>query len=204
MNVRELLAIVLLAGALTSCTVHSAGEPTGASGTPTSSTSAPGSSTLLPPRARDLDLTGLDPCADLLTDRQLRELDYDLGYARPPRPEPSRIHSGPTCTFSSTDLVGGDGRNMLTLVGISTTDGALDAADGAGRADVVTIVDLFALVLPSPTLPDSCLVVVDTADGQYLEVSTSPVSSEGTGRATYCAEAERVARMAIQTISVSG
>jgi hypothetical protein len=162
----------------------------------------------LPPRPRELDLTGVDPCADLLTDQQLRELDYDLGFALPPGPDHSDFHGGPNCTFGSTGLAGGTSRNMASLVGISTTEGALTWVTDPTRAlderpDVITVDGFSALVLPHPRLPDNCKVVVDTADGQYLEVSSSADTGEGASMAPYCDEAERVAGMAIQTISAS-
>ncbi|MGB3439465.1 MAG: DUF3558 domain-containing protein [Actinophytocola sp.] len=163
---------------------------------------------ILPPRPGELDLTGVDPCADLLTEPQLRELRYDLGYARPPLPDHSDIHGGDDCTFSSTGGAGGVDRNFGTLVGISTTEGALTWVTDPHRApdtrpDVVTVEKYSAIVLPHPKLPDDCLVVVDTAEGQYLEVAVSPAVGEDDSADPYCQEAARVAGMAIQTISAA-
>ena len=143
----------------------------------------------------------MEPCTDLLADRQVRELDYDLGYARPPKGDRSSVHGGRTCTFSSSELSGGTSRNMLTLIGISTTAGALTTVTGTTAPEVVTVQEFSALVMPNSVLPDSCLVVVDTADGQYLDVSSSAVHSEGAGPQSYCDEAQTVARMALQTIA---
>jgi hypothetical protein len=164
---------------------------------------------LLPPRTRELDLGGLNPCTDLLTDEQLRELDYDRGYARPPSAGISDIHGGPDCVFGSTGLSGGPDRNMASLVSVSTSEGALawvtdPARTPDHRPDVVTIEGFSALVLPHPLFPDHCLVIVDTAEGQSLDVMSSPDSGENTELAPYCAEAEQVAGMAIQTVTASG
>lgn len=207
MNIRVVFLVALLLGASTSCTTRgdNTPSPTGPTEAPTTTNGASTSPTVepLPSRVRQLDLSTVDPCTDLLTDKQLRELEYDLGYARPPRAAPSREYDGPTCTFSSTDLSGGRGRNILTLVGISTSGGASSITVSSNQPKIVRIADFSALVLPNPSLPDACLVVVDNADGQFLEVSTSPIRSPGSDLTPYCDEAERVAFMAIRTISGS-
>lgn len=203
MNIRIMVTIVVVALSATACIVRGSGDPAA----PTS-TSGTRYADILPPRPAELDLRDVDPCTDLLTDRQLRDLRYDLGYARPPLPDNSDIHGGPDCTFSSTGSAGGDDRNVVTLVGISTTEGALTWVTDPARVpetrpDVVAVDRYSALVLPNPRLPDDCLVVVDTAEGQYLEVSAGPAVGEHPSPDPYCAEAERVADMAIQTISAN-
>ena len=65
-----LLSVVVLGG----CTSHATGEPTprttaggpGASSTALTATT----SRLLPPRPRDIDVSGLDPCKALTTDQE--------------------------------------------------------------------------------------------------------------------------------------
>jgi hypothetical protein len=201
------VAVVLLAVAA-GCTTRSSSDPTPTDAGVTTTTSVPMADGLLPPRTRELDLSGLDPCTDLFTDAQLRELEYDRGYARPPSAGVSGIHGGPNCVFGSTGLSGGADRNIGVLVGVSTSEGALAWVTDPARApdtrpDVITIEGFSALVLPHPLLPDNCLIVVDTAEGQYLDVAAKPDAGEDTEVAPYCAEAERVAGMAIQTISAS-
>lgn len=217
MSIRTVVVVVGIFAALTGCTVRSSGDPSPtnpggeSSEVPTSEASETTDSRfadLLPARPRELDLTGVNPCTDLLTDQQLRELDYDLGYARPPGADHSDIHGGPDCTFGSTGGAGGSSRNILTLVGIATTEGALawvtdPVRTPDTRPEVATIEGFSALVLPHPTLPDNCKVVVDTAEGQYLEVSSLQATGEGTSVEPYCAEAERVAGMAIETVTAS-
>jgi uncharacterized protein DUF3558 len=207
-SLRQLTAAIVLSTVVAGCTTHVSGDPTpiGAGVKPTTSVSM--ADGLLPPRTHELDLSGLDPCTDLFTDQQLRELEYDRGYARPPDAGVSGIHGGPDCVFGSTGLSGGPNRNIGALVGVSTSEGALawvtdPARTPAARPDVVTIEGFFALVLPHPLLSDNCMVVVDTGEGQYLAVSSKPDSGEDTKVVPYCAEAERVAGMAIQTISAS-
>src|SRR5690242_11334016 len=125
MNVRAALTVAGALVALTGCAAPISGEPAPSkgSGAPTTSESTdPKFAHLLPPRPRELDLVGVDPCKDLLTNQQLHELDYDLGYARPPKPDHSDIHGGPDCTFASNGGAGGPTRNIRSLVGISTTE----------------------------------------------------------------------------------
>ncbi|MGB3439467.1 MAG: DUF3558 domain-containing protein [Actinophytocola sp.] len=206
MSIRHLLVVCALV-VLTGCAVSNTGDPA-TDGPHSSDSSDSRFADLLPPRTRELDLSGVDPCTDLLTIQQLRELRYDLGYARPPLADHSDIHGGVDCTFSSTGSAGGVGRNLRVLVGISTTEGALTWVTDPNRTpetrpDVVTVDRYSALVLPHPLLPDNCLIVVDTAEGQYLEVWVSPALGEDESVDPYCAEAARVAGMAIQTISTT-
>jgi hypothetical protein len=210
-KVRAVGAVIGAFAVLAGCAVNVSGEasPGGDSSTsPTGETSEPKYADLLPPRLRELDLAGVDPCTELLTDQQLRELDYDLGYARPPLPGRSNIHGGPDCTFASNGGAGGSNRNMSSQVGISTTEGASTwvtdpAREPNTRPEVADIQGFSALVLPNPKFPDDCLVVVDTAEGQYLQVASGESSGSADDPAPFCQEAKIVARMAIQTVSAS-
>ncbi|WP_233161018.1 DUF3558 domain-containing protein [Actinophytocola xanthii] len=204
-------AVLLLA--LPSCAVGRAGGPVadsadgGTSGT--SAPSNPVSAYPMPPRTRDLDLTGVDPCTDLLTDAQLRELVYDVGYQSRPGRSTSGIHGGPGCTFSSSTPLGREGRNISVLFNVATTEGAevwlTDPARYASArlARPATVEGFPALVVPHPRFVDSCMAVVDTADDQYLLVASEPDHTNDTSSDRYCAEAERVATMAIQTLSAT-
>jgi hypothetical protein len=205
-NIRAALAATGVLVVVAGCTVRISGEPV--AGAPESESSDTEYADLLPPRPRELNLAGVDPCKDLFTDQQLRELDYDLGFARPPLPGTSSIHGGLDCTYASNGGAGGTSRNIGSLVAISTTEGALawvtdPAREPDARPEVVDIQGFSALVLPHPKLPDNCLIVVDTAENQYLEVSSSPGGGEDDEVEPYCAEAERVADMAIQTVSAA-
>lgn len=211
MNTRAALLLTATLVALSACAVDVSGEPRPgrkSSTPPTSRTSDSKFADLLPPRPRELDLADVDPCAELLTNQQLRDLNYDLGYARPPTPGRDDIHGGRSCVFASNGGSGGVDRNVGTLVTISTTEGALawvndPARTPARRPEVAGIEGFYALVLPNPKLPNNCLIVVDTAKGQYLDVSSGASTGKGPGPEPYCEEAKRVAGMAIQTISTS-
>lgn len=202
---RRIGIVLLTTLALTGCAARTSRELTESASAAIDTTSESPFHGLLPPRTRELDLSDVDPCTDLLTHDQLVELDYDLGFARPPIPDHSDIHGGPDCTYSSNGGAGGSSRNIRALVGISTTESASAWLDDPARTpdarpDVVTVEGFSALVLPHPKISDDCLVVVDTAAGQYLEVASSPDSGEAPNAGPYCEEAKRVAGMAIQTV----
>lgn len=205
--------------ALAGCGVRGSGSPVDGSGMgPVTSVSAmdptgsvvSSASRVWPHRPRTLDLAGVDPCVDVLTPDQLRQLAYDLGYQRAPRPGTDDIDHGPTCTYSSSRAPDQPSRNIGSLVIISTAAGAqiwlTDPArsSSAALARPTTIAGFPALVVPHPhpRFVDNCSVVLDVADGQYLAISsTSSGGGKGTSPDPYCAEAQRVAEMAIHTLS---
>jgi hypothetical protein len=216
MRVRRLVAAVAMLGMLSACTTERAGSP---NPTTTARPSSPAETTsrasiipsttqrLLPPRPRELDLTGIDPCADVLTRDQLHQLAYDLGYLDKPIESKSDIHGGATCAYASNSPPDQRRRDIGSLVGISTSEGA-DAwltdprrKTSADRRRPVTVAGFPALVLPHPSIVDNCGVVVDVHDGQYLEVDSSSSGARGTSPEPYCAEAQRVAEMVIQNLS---
>src|SRR5262245_48991484 len=108
---RVMVATVALV-ALSGCSAARTGSPVAGSPSSipettietTTVSSAPPSSShrLLPPRPRELSLTGVDPCNDVLTRSQLHELAYDLGYERAPYLGEVSVDNGRTCTYSST------------------------------------------------------------------------------------------------------
>jgi hypothetical protein len=144
----------------------------------------------------------------VLTQVQLRQLVYDLGYQQRPQPGHVVTDNGRTCTYSSSLATDQPSRNIGSLVIISTSAGAevwLTDPSRKRNADLArktTIAGFPALILPNTTFVDYCGVAVDVHDGQYLEVESSPSGgAKGTSPDPYCAEAARVAEMAIQTLS---
>ena len=197
---------------LAACGTGYSGSPVPASpnvGTSTAATSTTGaapSSTahLLPPRPRDLDITGVDPCKDVLTFAQLHQLAYDLGYERPPGGVKVDTDNAPSCTYSSSRPTDQPSRDIGSLISIATSAGADVWLTDPGRKTAytqTTVAQFPALVIPHPNFDDVCLVVVDVHDGQYLAVESSP---SGKGRGTspdpYCAEAKRVAELVMQNL----
>jgi hypothetical protein len=153
-------------------------------------------------------LTGVDPCSDVLTVKQLHLLAYDLGYQRRPQPGTSGVHGGPDCSYSSSLPPDQASRDIGVLISISTSEGAeawlIDPArkSSADLARHATVAGFPALVLPNPKFVDNCAVVVDVHDGQYLEVAGNPSGgAKGSSPEPYCAEAQRVAELVIATLS---
>jgi hypothetical protein len=208
---RQLVAGVLLL-LLSACSSSTSGSPVPESPNVGESTAGPTvtgaspSSTahLLPPRPRDLDLTGVDPCKDVLTSAQLHQLAYDMGYERPPQGGPVYTDNGRTCTYSSSRPTDQPSRDIGSLIDISTSAGAEVWLTDPSRKTTysqTTVLQFPALVIPHPNFPDVCLVVVDVHDGQYLEVLADPAgTSRGTSHDPYCAEAKRVAEMVMQNL----
>jgi len=209
----RLLTIVTVAfAAITACTASRTGAPDPenkpSSSTQTSSVAPSTTARLLPPRPRSLDLSRVDPCMDVLTKPQLRQLAYDLGYQREPQPNTSAIDNARNCTYSSSAPPDQPSRDIGSLIAISLSAGAetwlTDPTRGgsAERARSATIEGFPALVMPHPRIVDNCAVVVDVHDGQYFLVASSPSGgAEGASPEPFCAEAQRVAEMVIQTLS---
>lgn len=208
---------LLIAGAslllLAACSTSTSGSPVAESpnvgGSTTTTTTAGGapSSTghLLPPRPRNVDLTGVDPCKDVLTFAQLHQLAYDLGYERPPIADQVYTDNGRTCTYSSSRPTDQPSRDIGSLIDISTSAGAeIWITEKQSRARTIrqtTVVQFPALVIPHPNFKDVCAVIVDVHDGQYLDVQASPSGKGGgTSPDPYCAEAQRVAEMVMQNL----
>jgi Protein of unknown function (DUF3558) len=217
MKVHRLLVVAIVIGTLAACTSETVGSPS-TQNTRRSSSPAPGTTTStstttsrspersLPPRPRDLDLTGVDPCKDVLTRDQLRRLVYDLGYLDKPIATRSVINGGPACTYASQFPPDQPSRGIGSLVVISTSEGAEVWLTEARKPSpdkyrLTSIVGFPALVMPHPVLLDDCAVVVDVHAGQYLQVNSNPTHRQVNGPAEpYCAEAQRVAGMVMETL----
>lgn len=217
MKARRLLGAVALLGALTACTTETTGSPNSAnassSSTSAKTTSAPSTTSssaahALPPRPRDLDLSAVNPCTDVLTRDQLHQLAYDLGYQRKPPSGKSGIHQGPQCLYASTNPPDQPSRDFSALISISTSEGASAwltdprRKSSADRSRMTTVAEFPALVMPHPSIVDNCTVVVDLHGGQYLEIDGSPGgSARGTSPEPYCTEAQNVAGIVVRNLS---
>lgn len=214
MKVRRLLVAAAVVCMVAACTSETTGSPspqnTGRSSTsapPTTSTSSSRSTEHpLPPRPRDLDISGVNPCTDVLTRDQLRKLAYDLGYLEKPIAGKSPIHGGPLCGYASSNPPDQLSRDLGSLVIISTSEGAdvwltdPQRKRPPDKYHLATIAGFPALVLPNPVIVTNCAIVVDVHDGQYLQVDSSSNDGKGTSPDPYCAEAQRVAGMVMENL----
>jgi hypothetical protein len=156
-------------------------------------------SRLLPPRPRDIDVTGLDPCK-ALTFAQEKELEYDTGWQDSPVPDHDGISGAPNCSYQSRS------REFGSLIAfVTNADAEVWLTDPSHKPELtpkkVTVSGFPALqitVRPTEPLPDKCKIIVDVHDGQYIDVFSSKLVGGGvTGSKTYCEEAKKVAAMVI-------
>lgn len=139
-----------------------AASVTGGSGGP-----APFVGIELPPRPRDIDVRGVDPCA-LLTGDQRAE----LGLETPPRfdtTEVSLLFEGPTTECGSLAF---DPRSFAVSVALTFDGLGIAALTGRPVSDELTVLDLqgFPAVLARPVDPLFCQVVVDVAPGSSVSL----------------------------------
>ncbi|TDQ05244.1 DUF3558 domain-containing protein [Labedaea rhizosphaerae] len=195
----------LLSVVVTSCTDSAQGQPTSATSV-TSDTSAGSTTTgsttsrVLPPRPRDIDLTGIDPC-DMLTKSQAREMEYDKGYQRPPQHDTNDVTGAPSCSFSSSTSGSG-----LLISPVTTEDASVwltnPERETVNPPEKTTVDGFPALrIKPKPTddLPNNCHLIIDVHDGQYIDIFVNNLSGEPAPASTYCTEADKVAGLAIET-----
>ena len=153
---------------------------------------------MLPPRSKDLDLTGLDPCKALTTD-QAKELQYDAGYELEPMPGTDGITGAPNCTYSSSS------RDVGALIIPVTTEGAEQWLTNPDRETDVQPVQTTVAGFPALELklPDtkSCKVMLDVHDGQQLDVFSLDLGGGPKDVEAYCNEAKKVAGMVIETVN---
>jgi uncharacterized protein DUF3558 len=176
--------------------------PNGATTRPTATTTAPTSTTsrLLPPRPRNLDVNGLDPCK-ALTITQSKQLEYDRGWQHPPIADVDGISGEPNCSYESRTREFG---SLITFV--TNADAEVWLTDPGHKPELppkkTTVSGFPALqitVRPTEPLPDKCVIIVDVHDGQYIDVLAARLPGGGvTGFKPYCQEAQRVAAMVIE------
>lgn len=205
MKISRFVATVALLTTIGACSVNKTGSasPGGTDSRASPSSAAP----LLPRRPRELDISNVNPCTDVLTGDQLHQLAYDLGYQRSPIAGKSDIHGGPTCAYGSMRPFDQPSRKIGSLIGVSTSEGAeawLTDPHRQAAADLhrlVTVAGFPALVLPHPDIADFCAIVVDVHAGQYLEIGSSPDGgAEDTTPDPYCSEAQRVSGIVLQNL----
>lgn len=201
-----LAAFSLLIGTIVAgCTNHTTGAPTtptrsSASGSSTSNTNASQTSRLLPPRPRDLDITGLDPCKALTVDQE-KQLQYDRGWQRPPGPDTDYVTNTPNCAYGSSQ------RRFGSLISFVTNEDAEVWLTDSGRATGVRPEKMAISGFPALeiTVPQSkrshtnCQVLVDVHDKQYINIFSDQLTGgDVDSTKAYCQEAEKVAGMVLE------
>ncbi|OLF13258.1 DUF3558 domain-containing protein [Actinophytocola xanthii] len=206
------VAALSLAGLLTlvlcaACTNSTGGEATptdttadapsgGSSSTPAPSSSGPTPTVEIPPRPRDLSLTGVEPCS-LLTAPQLEQLASRFKFDEPPESDVRKNSKKyPFCSieqsaepFSAIDIV------------VATDEGIEPWLSGRRNVDawLVTIAGYPAANYKlMGTEDEECVTSVGVADGQQLIVDLQPLVD--TDYRQLCQVTEQVATWATQTL----
>jgi hypothetical protein len=162
---RVLAVIVGLVVACTACGTSTAGAPTAAPG---SSAAAPTTSS----RPRDIKIDGVDPCSLLTTD-----VRTELGF----KGQPERSASPSSLYGGQVDDCGGVGSTPARAVGVGialvTSTGIERFADPTLRLRTVPAetAGFPALVVYPERFTDFCMIAVDVAPGQLIEVQFSDI-----------------------------
>ncbi|GAA4033073.1 hypothetical protein GCM10022247_67620 [Allokutzneria multivorans] len=158
---------------------------------------APSTTRAFPARPKTISLKDVDPC-QLLTDQQLEQLTY--GKNRLPD-KGSRLGEAQCSVgndFGPMPRLG----SLISLV-ISediTTWLTPERQQGLEGTRQISIAGYPALEITGKLTKDDCQVVVDVADGQYLDVLAAPNHGRGASPEPYCVEAKRVAEMVMATL----
>ena len=180
--------------ALAGCTTTQAGQATpGARSTYQVPTNG-GVAITLPPRPRDVPLTGVDPCS-LLTSAQQTTLAVTAGV---PGPRAQLVDNSPTCDFRFTDHTPG----AEYSIAVDTTEGIQLYLDPA-LADIIRPVTVSGfpaldITLRPPDLLQGCTTAVSVANGQMFTVNLGQ-PARGTTTAQSCAKTEQVAGAVLAT-----
>jgi Protein of unknown function (DUF3558) len=193
--VRDWLPILAAAGALALAATGCAGPPTGSVGTPAQTSAVPATSVVaLPPRPRQIDLTGVDTCTLLTTEQQ-----QQLGTDRPPgfSNYPDRYGNRP-CSYGKSLS---SPRFGYSVKGVTQEDATVYlTGDRDVTARVVLVAGFPAVENRRPTDERGCFVDVSTTDGQYLSIQYAESTGSNDTAEVACEKARVAAELAMQTL----
>jgi hypothetical protein len=153
--VRRLL-VLLIGGLAVGCSSQAPTQPT-----PTPTAATPTSAS--PARPREIRLDGVDPCT-LLTPSQRKS----LGLGGAPQP----YTSGPPTPGNACSITGFEPRAVAVDLTVATTVGISAVTAPGAVNDTLTQIAVagYPAVIARPRNPDGCLVDIDVAQGQLLDV----------------------------------
>jgi hypothetical protein len=163
---------------------------------PSATESAAPTTVALPPRPRDVPIDDVDPCT-LLTRAQRAELLLD----RPPLGgrEPSVLYPGDVSMCS----IRGNEPKISISISIVTTAGIEFFTTGQTASEVrlIELAGFPAAVAAPMHTDDSCLVLVDTAPGQMVDVQARSAGADPPiPEEQLCRDAERAANLVMDTL----
>lgn len=154
----------------------------------------------LPPRPRDIDVRGIDPCT-LLTEAQRAELALET----PPMfdtTEVSLLFEGPAVSCGSLAF---DPRSFAVSVELTFDGLGIAALTGRPVSSELTVLDLegFPAVLARPRDQLFCQVLVDLAPGSALSLQFREGGRRTIAQDDLCAGVLQVAEKAMSTLVAS-
>jgi hypothetical protein len=189
-----LTALSVPGALIAGCSNTSPGTPA-PTGTGTSAAGGP-SSTAKPAstRPKTIDLKSVDPC-QILTPQQRQQLGF-AGAGNPSNASDLYQHAK-TCEY---DDQGEDLSGDFMLV---TTKGIEGFSDGTYNAETQPIqVNGFpALLAKVPGMAISCGVIVDVADGQFLDAQFVSPNGDGTKQGLMCQKAQQMASAGVTSLA---
>ncbi|MGH4024905.1 MAG: DUF3558 domain-containing protein [Pseudonocardiaceae bacterium] len=191
---RNRFALLALTAAVAVSAAACSGPPTGG-GTPgQTSTAAASTVPTLPPRPREIDLTGVDVCS-LLTPEQQQELGID----RPPTAGVDTDgHRNTYCDYRHS-LSSPRFGYQVTIVGQEDASLYLTGERNV-VSRVVSAAGFPAVQARRPTDERGCFVLVSTKDGQYFDVQYGESTGSNDTPEVACEKARVTAEMAMQTL----
>jgi hypothetical protein len=185
-----------MAVALAGCATAQGGQPVAAHpASPAYQVPTNGSGAIsLPPRPRDVSLTGVNPCT-LLSPAQQTVLAVTAGVPGPPA---QLADNSPTCDFRFADNTPGAEYNIA----VDTTEGIQLYLNPALADDIrqtsVSGFPALDITLQAPDLLKGCTTAVSVANGQMFMVNLGQPAA-GTTTAQSCARTEQVAGAVLAT-----
>lgn len=183
------------AGTLALAAAGCAGPPTGSVSAPGQTSAAPTTSaTALPPRPREIDLTGVDTCT-LLTPEQQQQLGTDRspGFSN----YPDRYGNRP-CSYGKSLSSPRFGYSIKVVTQEDVTVHLTGERDVTAR--LVLVAGFPAVENRRTTDERGCFVDVSTRDRQYLSIQYAESTGSNDTTEVACEKARVAAELAMQTL----
>ncbi len=155
-RLRGLLATILLTSVVSGCTTMSSGDPRPEVST-TATTSDDPTTSAPPTRPREIRLDGIDPCT-LLPPSDYADFELD-GPGKPKKND----QGADQCLWQGD--IGYMGVSLVTYEGVDAQEGRYGQIEPTDPID-----DFPAYNVTLPNDDNRCFVLVDVADGEYVNV----------------------------------
>jgi hypothetical protein len=186
--------VMLATTAAVAVLMSACGASTAGIGTTETSTGPSSPAPTLPPRPREIDLTGADACT-LLTPEQQRRLGTDRA---PVASTETDRYGNPYCHFGKSTS---SPRFTYTVKVVTQEDAAVYlTSERNAVARVVSAAGFPAVEARPPGDERGCFMFVSTKDGQYLSVQYGESTGSHDTTEVACEKARVAAELAMQTL----